>query len=201
MSKRLTQEDKRRMILEIFHKSNDFYQLKEIEKMGYKLKGIPINTIKDILQSLIDDDLVRCEKLGTSNYYWSFPSHSKILAKHAAEKMVTENESMQHELARLNELIESEAKERPEEGREILIERWNGYKKKIDEIKSQISEYKTCDPDLYDQIKKDISSLTANINKITDDIFILQTFAINKFSVAKSDFNLNFGISDEMDYI
>lgn len=32
------------------------------------------NTVKDVLQSLVDDNLVNTDKIGTSNYYWSFPS-------------------------------------------------------------------------------------------------------------------------------
>ncbi len=31
-------------------------------------------TIKDVLQALVDDAMVDTEKVGTSNYYWSFPS-------------------------------------------------------------------------------------------------------------------------------
>lgn len=31
-------------------------------------------SVKDVLQSLVDDGLVTVEKIGTSNYYWSFPS-------------------------------------------------------------------------------------------------------------------------------
>lgn len=31
-------------------------------------------SVKDVLQSLVDDGLVDCERIGTSNYYWAFPS-------------------------------------------------------------------------------------------------------------------------------
>ena len=31
-------------------------------------------TIKDVLQSLVDDGLVDTDKVGTSNYFWAFPS-------------------------------------------------------------------------------------------------------------------------------
>jgi hypothetical protein len=27
---------------------------------------------------LVDDDLVHCEKIGTSNYYWAFPSEAAV---------------------------------------------------------------------------------------------------------------------------
>lgn len=42
--------------------------------------------VKDYLQALQDDSLIRAEKIGSGNWYWSFPSEAKkakedILAK------------------------------------------------------------------------------------------------------------------------
>ena len=31
-------------------------------------------SVKDILQSLVDDSLVDSDRIGTSNYFWAFPS-------------------------------------------------------------------------------------------------------------------------------
>ncbi len=31
-------------------------------------------SVKDVVQSLVDDGLVDSERIGTSNYFWSFPS-------------------------------------------------------------------------------------------------------------------------------
>lgn len=31
-------------------------------------------SVKDVLQSLVDDAMVEQDKIGTSNYFWSFPS-------------------------------------------------------------------------------------------------------------------------------
>ena len=31
-------------------------------------------SVKDVLQSLVDDDLVDSDRIGTSNYFWAFPS-------------------------------------------------------------------------------------------------------------------------------
>ena len=31
-------------------------------------------SVKDILQSLVDDDMVDSERIGTSNYFWAYPS-------------------------------------------------------------------------------------------------------------------------------
>lgn len=59
---------------DFFYEKRDFFQLKELEKMLPKEKGIVAQTVKDVVQSLVDDRLVTAEKIGTSNYFWSFPS-------------------------------------------------------------------------------------------------------------------------------
>lgn len=50
-------------MLEIFHESADVFVIKDVEKLSVK-KGIISQAVKDVLQSLIDDDLVHCEKIG-----------------------------------------------------------------------------------------------------------------------------------------
>lgn len=56
----------------IFQK--DFYTLKELERLCHKEKGIPSMTVKDVLMSLVFDGLVDSDKIGTSVYFWAFPS-------------------------------------------------------------------------------------------------------------------------------
>lgn len=41
------------------------FQLKELEKSGPK-KGVITQSVKDVVQSLVDDDLVSKDKIGTS---------------------------------------------------------------------------------------------------------------------------------------
>ncbi|KAJ0089723.1 hypothetical protein Patl1_13402 [Pistacia atlantica] len=75
MSKKrgLSLEEKRGKILEIFYESQNFFLLKELEKSGPK-KGVITQSVKDVVQSLVDDDLVSKDKIGTSVYFWSLPS-------------------------------------------------------------------------------------------------------------------------------
>ena len=69
---------------DFFYEKKDFFQLKELEKYLPKEKGIVAQSVKEVLQSLIDDHLVVAEKIGTSNYYWSFPS----MAMHIVQFLV-----------------------------------------------------------------------------------------------------------------
>lgn len=47
-------------------------------------------TVKDVLQSLVDDNMVDCERVGTSNYYWAFPSKALHARKHKLEELQTQ---------------------------------------------------------------------------------------------------------------
>jgi predicted transcriptional regulator len=49
-------------------------QLKELEKIAPRDKGITMQTVKEILVSLVDDGLVESEKIGTFMCYWAFGS-------------------------------------------------------------------------------------------------------------------------------
>ena len=40
-------------------------------------------SVKDVLQSLVDDGMVDTERIGTSNYFWAYPSK----ALHAVSNM------------------------------------------------------------------------------------------------------------------
>ena len=52
----------------------DFFQLKELESQCHKEKGITSMSVKEILTSLVDDGMVDTDKIGTSVYFWAFPS-------------------------------------------------------------------------------------------------------------------------------
>lgn len=44
-------------------------------------------TVKEVLQSLVDDNMVDCERVGTSNYYWAFPSKALHARKRKLEEL------------------------------------------------------------------------------------------------------------------
>lgn len=58
------------------------FTLKQLEKIASKEIGIPFQTVKDVLQSLDDDNMVNKAKIGTSVYFWSFPNDQYIKVRH-----------------------------------------------------------------------------------------------------------------------
>ncbi len=47
--------------------------MNDIEKLSQK-NGITFQSVKEVLDSLLADDLVTSDKIGAGNFYWSFPS-------------------------------------------------------------------------------------------------------------------------------
>lgn len=61
------------------------------------MKGIVSQSIKEVLQSLVDDGLVQADKIGSSNFFWSFPSQqgTAIQARVNALKETHKNHQIQ----------------------------------------------------------------------------------------------------------
>lgn len=71
--------------------SGSCFQLKDLENAGAK-EGVISQSVKEVLQSLVDDGLARMERIGSSNYWWSFSSD----AKHAREShLVSSQQQLQ----------------------------------------------------------------------------------------------------------
>ena len=68
-------------MLELFYDKKDFFLLKELEKIAFKEKGIVSQSVKDVVQSLVDDDMINSDKIGSSVYFWAFPSNASVTKK------------------------------------------------------------------------------------------------------------------------
>lgn len=80
-SKGVSAEEKRTRLLQLFYEKKQFYQLKDLEKLAPKEKGIVANSVKDTLQNLVDSGLVDTDKIGLSVYFWAFPRYSQLFFK------------------------------------------------------------------------------------------------------------------------
>lgn len=52
----------------------DVFTLKQLEKEASKKKGFKEKEVKDIAQQCLDDNMIKSDKIGSSVYYWQFPS-------------------------------------------------------------------------------------------------------------------------------
>lgn len=77
---------KQTTILAWFHKTAVAHNIKDLEKALPHVASINGMQVKDYLQVLQDDNKIRVEKIGSGNWYWSFPSDDKKAKEAAHEK-------------------------------------------------------------------------------------------------------------------
>ncbi len=92
--------------MEIFFEKKDFFQLKELEKIAPKEKGIVQGTVKDVIQGLVDDGMVDTDKIGTSVYFWAFPSKAANTKKQKLVQLETRQEEVKRIRMELEKKLE-----------------------------------------------------------------------------------------------
>ena len=91
--------------------------------------------VKDYLQALSDEGLIRVEKIGSGNWYWAFVSDAKNGKEKVLNDLRKEEEKLKKSVAEVDEMIKEEETKReddvdyemleddgPAMGREALLE-------------------------------------------------------------------------------
>ncbi|KAH7875308.1 meiotic nuclear division protein 1 [Lentinula edodes] len=150
----LSADEKRVKLLEIFHETKDFYQLKELEKLGPKLKGIVSQSVKEVLQSLVDDGLVQGDKI----VFWSFPSHQGAVIQGRVDNAKEMKISQHTQLLEIQQSIEREKSTRIEsESRTAAIAKLQYMKKELAKLDEELTAYGACDPVKLEETRRAIT--------------------------------------------
>ncbi|KAJ1946373.1 Meiotic nuclear division protein 1, partial [Linderina macrospora] len=199
---RLTVDEKRKRMMDIFHESQDVFLLKELEKIGPKQKGIVAQTVKDVVQSLVDDGMCHAEKIGSSNYFWSFPSEAAIKRRNKIADLEKDIGQIDTKIDALGSSIEKAqfGREQTDE-RAALTEELAEVEARWSSQQEELQQFKECDPELMNQRRKETVVAQDAANRWTDNIFIIQGWTRDKFNMETSQFNKAFGIPDDLDSV
>ncbi|XP_027925024.1 meiotic nuclear division protein 1 homolog isoform X1 [Vigna unguiculata] len=206
MSKKrgLSLEEKREKMLQIFYESQDFFLLKELEKMGPR-KGVIAQSVKDVVQSLVDDDLVSKDKIGTSVYFWSLPSCAGNQLRNVYRKLDSDLQNSKNRHAQLVEQCQELKKGREEsEERAEAVADLKAVEQQHNELKVELEKYRDNDPAAFEAMREAIVVAQASANRWTDNIFTLRHWCSNNFPEAKEQLeNLykEVGLTDDFDYL
>ncbi|XP_050471744.1 meiotic nuclear division protein 1 homolog [Bombus huntii] len=203
MSKRkgVSFEEKRIRLLQLFYERQEFFTLKELEKIAAKEKGIVAQAVKDVLQTLVDDGLVRSEKIGTSVYFWNFPGENLIRIEQRISEASKNIVEAEFKLQKLKDICEKEkiGKEDTEE-RQILLRELEELKAKENQLNKQIAKFSDADPEVIAKLGEKVQKYKEVTNIWTDNIFAIQSWCKNKFDISVECLNKQFNIPDDLDY-
>lgn len=206
MAKRkgMSLEEKRQTLLDVFHSSKDIFSLKEVEKQG-SARGVVLQSVKEVLQSLVDDDLVHGEKIGTSNFFWSFPSEAAVKLDAQLAAAATRLKAKQAEREALEKQVAaSRAGKEDSEERQQLGAQLAALQAEVAAQAEELAEYAGNDPDRYDNLKEASKLACDSANRWIDNTESLRDWLKKKFEGRGSEIDNLFkenGIKEDAEYL
>ncbi|KAG8823870.1 hypothetical protein FRC19_002980 [Serendipita sp. 401] len=192
---RMNADEKRAKILEIFHETKDFFQLKEIEKAASK-RGVVEKTVKDIVQALVADGLVQSDKIGSSNFFWSFPSARGATLRNQLKRVQEENGLLTERIQETDVAITTELEFRIDsQERQTALAELQTFEQEIEKLRAELAQYGQCDPaTLADKERINYLAKEAAL-RWTDNVVLVRSHFIERYPTLNIDeFNQYFDI-------
>ncbi|KAI8927380.1 meiotic nuclear division protein 1 [Entophlyctis helioformis] len=201
-AKPLSLEEKRKRMVDLFHETRDFMQLRELEKIAPKQKGIIEKSVKEVLDGLVADGLVQTEKIGTSNYYWAYPGSAAHQIRARLDKAKRDLAELQEKEVQVAAAIdEATAARQDTEERRRLLGEFDAAQASMDKLKAEVAKFKDRDPVVLRAKEQGIKVAVSAVNRWTDNIYTLQSYCRNTFGISSADFSAQFNVPDDLEYI
>lgn len=176
--------------------------MKELEKIASKRKGIVSQSVKEVLQSLVDDNLVNTDKCGVQTVFWSLPSEASQKKKAKLQQVTDQLDERQRDEDGVDKEIESLSM-----GREKTNE-WQSAMQRVEELGEGVSKvdrklqrFAQFDPVEMKKISEGTHTCKVVCNRWIDNVFTLQAWTNSHFMMEKKDFYTQFGIAHDLDYM
>ncbi|EHL00360.1 putative Meiotic coiled-coil protein 7 [Glarea lozoyensis 74030] len=117
---------KQSKILDFFRTTTSVYTLRELEKCLPGVAGINGMQVKEYLQALSDENLIRVEKIGSGNWYWCFVSEERKRREGVLKGLKNEKGGLEERIVALEGEVEVEEGRRGVDGeRKELLESYS----------------------------------------------------------------------------
>jgi len=197
----MSAEEKRKVLLSVYHKSKQVYTEKEILALGAK-EGINSNTVADINNSLVDDALVDKEKIGGSNYFWSFPAKKDRQLQIRHEGVLRDIEALKRKVEDANASL-SDAKRGREDNegdRPHKLARLADLTKEKRMLTEELEQLKENDPQALADLEKELMLVKSAAERWTDNLFTCKSYLTKKRGLCSKEAMKILGISSAFDY-
>lgn len=198
----------------IYHKTQQVYTEKEIFSVIGKA-GMAQNSIPDIHQALIDDGLIEKEKIGGSNYFWSFSAKKdrlaqikhettlknidalKIKVQEASAKLADAKRGREEEETTASTENEDNSTAAPSRAKKLM--RLSDLSKRKQTNIAELESLKENDPAALADLEKEFQLVTAAAHRWTDNIFECKSYLVKKRSMDKKEAMKLLGITGNFD--
>jgi len=177
VSKALSTEVKQAKAVEWFRQSLSAHSFKDLEKQLPAVASVNKMQIKEFVQALTDEGLIRVEKIGGANWYWSFVSDAKKLKEDILSNLTTEEAKLKASIVDIHVQIDEEIAGREDDDemlkdgnrdRKTLLNAHETLLKEITILTRELAGYSDNDPTEILGRAEETRSLKASAEKWTD---------------------------------
>eukprot|EP00750_Incisomonas_marina_P016987 INCI19716.1.p1 GENE.INCI19716.1~~INCI19716.1.p1 ORF type:complete len:198 (-),score=47.92 INCI19716.1:85-678(-) len=155
------------------------WNLKELEKAGSKA-GIVTQAIKDVLQSLCDDNLVDQDKIGSGSFFWSFASKNQLKLEHRIKKLLEEQAQLEGAKAELEARAQAASATRNAADRQAKLELYEKLVAERDALQEQMKVFQENSPEKIAKNELALQQVKAGVNRWTDNIWCAESYVKKK---------------------
>jgi predicted transcriptional regulator len=166
--------------------------------------GVNANSIPDVHQSLIDDGLVEKEKIGGSNYCWSFKAKKDRMAQKEHEQTLRQIQELKPKVEEASAKLADakrgrEEGEDEENGRAKKLTRPAEVAKKKNEVEKELESLKENDPAALADLEKELKLVRSAAHRWTDNIFECLSYLVKKRGMDQKEVLRILGITANFD--
>ena len=160
------------------------------------------DSIADINQSLVDDNLVDKDKIGGSNYFWSFPAKKDRQTQLLHEQTLQSIESLRSQIAEAQAKLADAKRGREDDesgDRAKKMARRSELIAERNEAEKELEKLKENDPRAIADLEEELKLVREAANRWTDNIFSCKDYLVKKRGMPKAEVYKILGITAEFD--
>jgi hypothetical protein len=146
-------------------------------------------SVAEINQSLVDDGLVDREKIGGSNYFWSFPAKKDRQTQLEHEKLLQDIERLRQQAADASVALADAKRGREEDDsheRATKLQRLQQLAQDKTLLQAELETLQENDPQALADLEKEFLLVQQAANRWTDNLFNAKDYLVKKRGMEKS---------------
>jgi hypothetical protein len=184
-----TNANKQALILAWFHSTAVAHNIKDLEKALPSVGSINGMHVKDYLQALADDNKIRVEKIGSGNWYWSFPSDERKAKEAVLDKTQQEHAKALATVSELQAKVDEAGIARADDpdmlmgiDRKALVAQHAELTREVEILRGQMAAYSDQDPVEMDKMKQETLKYRNEAETWTDQILSMESWLKDKLA-------------------
>lgn len=153
--------------------------------------------MKDVVGALTDDNVVDMDKIGATNWFWSFPSKEAALRRSKIKSLSEKLAKMKKETSDLEERKQELLKDRPQTAERLeRIAQFEALTLKRKTLEAKLAEAKANDPEESRKVQKLVDEAKLGAERWTDNTWTIMDWLKKQYGMNKNDAQKQLGITD-----